>query len=116
MLQKTHIYCKIDVGQFIKIFYFEFIQIKQFQVSSDIQSTGQLRWFGEISRMSCKKKKTKQNNIIHHIQVLNVEKTLQNVQILYMWRVKCKYEMFFKNNQPRGQQQECLISHMEWIK
>lgn len=114
MLQKTHIYCKIDVGQFIKIFYFEFIQIKQFQVSSDIQSTGQLRWFGEISRMSCKKKKTKQYNPPY--TSAQCGKTLQNVQILYMWRVKCKYEMFFKNNQPRGQQQECLISHMEWIK
>lgn len=33
-----------------------------------------------------------------------------------MWRVKCKYEMFYKKNQPQSQQQECLISPMEWKK
>lgn len=32
--------------------------IKQFQVSSDIQSTGQLRWFGKISIVLLKKQST----------------------------------------------------------
>lgn len=56
--------------------------IKQLQVSSDIRSTGQLRWFGEISIKSCKNKQ-KQNKAIHQLQVLNVEKHCKITSSIY---------------------------------
>lgn len=46
--------------------------------------------------------------------MLSVEK--HEMYKFYMWIVKCKYEMLYKNNQAQGQQQEKPTSHMKWKK